>query len=184
MINVIFIMLTTFLRYCILLLRSFILISFHPIFIGILILVLCLFIRITISLLTHSWLRFLLFYLISGGILILLIYISCYRFNPIFKKRLIFILIMAISSFIVIKQHPFLFKKRFSVIMFAETGSSLRYDINIRMFILIRLFIFLCFFNIRKILTSRSFSIRKFYLRRNIRTANSYLYQKYLLISK
>jgi hypothetical protein len=32
---------------------------------------------------------------------------------------------------------------------------------------------FMCFFNIRKILTSFSFSIRKFFLRRNIGTANS-----------
>lgn len=176
MINVIFIILITALRYCILLVRSFILISFHPIFIGILILVLCLFIRITISLLTHSWLRFILFYLIRGGILMLLIYMSCYRFNPIFKKRLFFVLIIVASSFIVFKQHPFLYKKRFSTMIFTETGNRLRYDINIRMFILIRLFIFLCFFNIRKILTSMSFSIRKLYLRSNIRTANSCLY--------
>src|SRR5574343_75321 len=111
-----------------------------------------------------------------GGILILLIYMSCYRFNPIFKKRLFFVLMIAISSLVVFKQHPFLYKKRFSIIIFTETGNRLRYDINMRIFLLIRLFIFLCFFNIRKMLTSRSFSIRKFYLRSYIRTANSCLY--------
>ncbi len=173
MIKVIFIIMIILLNYLILIFRILILVSFHPIFIGILILLLCLFVRIAISLLTHSWLSFLLFYLIRGGILMLLLYISCFSFNPIFKKRLFSLIVIVISSLIVIKQYFFVFKKYFSNFIFTETGISLGNSLNIWIFILISLFMFMCFFNIRKILTSFSFSIRKFFLRRNIGTANS-----------
>lgn len=161
------------LNYLILTFRILILVSFHPIFIGILILLLCLFVRIAISLLTHSWLSFLLFYLIRGGILILLLYISCFRFNPIFKKRLFSLIVVVISSLIVIKQYFFVFKKYFSNFIFTEAGIRLGNSLNMWIFILISLFMFMCFFNISKILTSFSFSMRKFFLRRNIGTANS-----------
>ncbi len=173
MISVIFIIVIIALNYLILLFRIIILASFHPIFIGMLILVLCLFIRTIISLVTYSWLRFLLFYLIRGGILILLLYISCFRFNPIFKKSIISLLIILISCIIVFNQYVFSFKKYFSNFIYSERGIRLGSSNNMWMFILIRLFIFLCFFNIRKVLTSFSFSMRKFFLRRYTRTANS-----------
>lgn len=173
MIIVIFIIVIIALNYLILVFRIIILSSFHPIFIGILILVLCLFIRTLISLITYSWLSFLLFYLIRGGILMLLLYISCFRFNPIFKKSIVSLLIILVSSLIVFNQYVFSFKKYFSNFMCTETGISLGNTNNMWIFILIRLFMFLCFFNIRKILTSFSFSIRKFFLRRYTRTANS-----------
>lgn len=173
MISVIFIIIMTIISYLILLIRTIILLSFHPIFIGVLILLLCLFIRSIISLVTHSWLSFLLFYLIRGGILILLIYMSCFRFNPIFKKRFFFLLAI-ISSILLTHNHSyFIYKKVFTNIITNETGARLRYNLNMSMFIIIRFLMFLCFFNIRKIMTSVSFSIRKFYLRRNTRTANS-----------
>ncbi len=166
MINVIFIIMIIVLNYLILLFRILILASFHPIFIGMLILVLCLFVRTMISLLTYSWLRFLLFYLIRGGILILLLYMSCFSFNPVFKKSLISLLIILISCIITFNQYVFSFKKHFSNFIYIERGISLGGSYNIWIFILIRLFIFLCFFNISKILTSFSFSMRKFFLRR------------------
>jgi len=153
--------------------RILILVSFHPIFIGMLILLLCLFVRTTISLLTYSWLSFLLFYLIRGGILMLLLYISCFRFNPIFKKRLLSLIVILGTSLIIFNQYFFIFKKFFSNFLFVETGIRLGNPLNIWIFILISLFMFMCFFNISKILTSFSFSIRKFFLRRNTRTANS-----------
>ena len=184
MICVIFILIVTIVRYLIFLLRIFILVSFHPIFIGILILILCLFIRIIISFLTHSWLSFLIFYLIRGGILILLIYISCYRFNPIFKKSIFLVMLTFVSCFFVLKQNFFLYKKGFRTLMLAESGIGLSYATNLNTIVIIGFLIFLCFFNVRKILTSMSFSIRKFFLRRNTRTANSCLYDQYLLISK
>jgi hypothetical protein len=173
LIKVIFIIIIIIFNYLILTLSILILASFHPIFIGILMLLLCLFVRTIISLITYSWLRFLLFYLMRGGILILLLYISCFRFNPIFKKRLISLFVIIISSFIVMKQYFFIFKKSFSNFIITESGIRLGTSHNIWMFILISLFIFICFFNIRKILTSFSFSIRKFFLRRNTGTANS-----------
>lgn len=173
MIIVIFIIVIIALNYLILVFRIIILASFHPIFIGMLILVLCLFIRTLISLITYSWLSFLLFYLIRGGILMLLLYMSCFRFNPIFKKSVVSLLIILVSSLIVFNQYVFSFKKYFSNFIYTETGMSLGNTNNMWIFILIRLFMFLCFFNIRKILTSFSFSIRKFFLRRYIRTANS-----------
>lgn len=173
MIRVIFIIVVTILSYFILLIRTIILLSFHPIFIGVLILLLCLFISRVMSLMTHSWLSFLLFYLIRGGILMLLIYMSCFSFNPIFKKRFFFLLTI-VSSFLLIHNHNyFIFKKSFTNIMTSEAGASLRYNLNMRIFIIIRFLIFLCFFNISKIITSISFSMRKFYLRRHTRTANS-----------
>ncbi len=173
MINIIFITIIIILNYLILIFSILILVSFHPIFIGMLILLFCLFVRIIISLITHSWLRFLLFYLIRGGILILLLYISCFSFNPIFKKILISLIVIVVTSLIVLKQYFFIFKKYFSNFIYAESGINLGRSVNIWMFILIRLFIFMCFFNIRKILTSFSFSMRKFFLRRSIGTANS-----------
>lgn len=184
MIHVIFILTLIIIRYFIFLLRIIILISFHPIFIGILILILCLFISIMISFLTHSWLSFLMFYLISGGILILLIYISCYRFNPVFKKRLFLVVISLFSCLFILKGNFFVFKKRFSTIMFIEAGTRLRYYINLNTIVIISFLIFLCFFNVRKILTSITFSMRKLFLRRNTGTANSCLYVYYLLISR
>lgn len=176
MITVIFIIVIIALNYIILVFRIIILTSFHPIFIGILMLVLCLFISTLISLISYSWLSFLLYYLIRGGILMLLLYMSCYRFNPIFKKRIFSLLIILVSSLIVFNQYVFSFKKYFSNFLYTEAGISLGSSNNMWMFILIRLFMFMCFFNIRKILTSFSFSIRKFFLRRCVRTANSYLY--------
>ena len=173
MICVIFIIVIIALNYLILLFRIIILASFHPIFIGMLILVLCLFIRTMMSLITYSWLSFLLFYLMRGGILILLLYMSCFSFNPIFKKRMISLLIILVSCVIVFNQYVFSFKKYFSNFMYAETGIRLGSSNNMWIFILIRFFIFLCFFNIRKVLTSFSFSMRKFFLRRYTRTANS-----------
>ena len=176
MINVIFIIIVTILSYFILLIRIMILLSFHPIFIGVLMLLLCLFIRRLMSLITHSWLSFLLFYLISGGILILLIYMSCFRFNPIFKKRFFFLLAIIASVLLVHNHNAFVIKKTFTNMIVHEAGARLSYTTNIRIFIIISFLIFLCFFNIRKIITSISFSIRKFYLRSNTRTANSCLY--------
>jgi hypothetical protein len=134
---------------------------------------LCLFVSILISLTTHSWLSFLLFYLIRGGILMLLLYISCFSFNPIFKKSSFSLLLAILSYLIVWNQNYLTFKRYFSDFRIIETGIRLRNSVNIWIFLLIRLLIFMCFFNIRKILTSFSFSIRKFFLRRNIRTANS-----------
>lgn len=177
MICVIFILTLLVIRYLIFLLRIIILVSFHPIFIGLLILVLCLVIRIIMSFLTHSWLRFLMFYLIRGGILMLLIYMSCYSFNPVFKKRFMLVLITLFSCFFILKQNFFVFKKRFRTLMMVESGMGLSYHINLNTIVMIRFLIFLCFFNVRKILTSMSFSIRKFFLRRNTGTANSCLYE-------
>lgn len=173
MIQIIFI--TIFIRYLIFLLRVLILISFHPIFIGVLILIFCLFLSVTISLLTHSWLSFLIFYLMSGGILILLIYISCYSFNPLFK-RFSYLTVSFLLIIILLFQYKlnfFILKKRFRVLILIESGIGLSYHDNLNLTIIISLLIFLCFFNIRKILISISFSIRKFFLRRNIRAANS-----------
>lgn len=182
MIHFIFIIIIWILNHLILILRFFILISFHPIFIGILILLLCLLVRVTISCITFSWLSFLLFYLIRGGILILLLYISCFRFNPIFKNSSIILLIVIILSLFIIKKHSFVFKNFFTNLLMIETGGNLGNFLNISFLTLASFFIFICFFNIRKIITSVSFSIRKFYLRRHARTANSCKYLKYLLI--
>jgi len=146
LIQVIFIIIIILLSYLLLILRILILVSFHPIFIGMLILILCLFVRIIICLMTHSWLSFLLFYLIRGGILMLLLYISCFSFNPIFKKRFLSLVVILGTSFIVFKQHFFIFKKAFSDLIIRETGIRLRNPPNIWIFVLISLFIFMCFF--------------------------------------
>nr|YP_009391132.1 NADH dehydrogenase subunit 6 [Stenostomum sthenum]ARW59254.1 NADH dehydrogenase subunit 6 [Stenostomum sthenum] len=161
------------LNYLILVFSIMILSSFHPIFMGMLMLVLCLFISTLMSLMTYSWLSFLLFYLMSGGILMLLLYMSCFSFNPIFKKSIVSLLIILVSSLIVFNQYVFSFKKYFSNFMCTETGMSLGNTNNMWMFILISLFMFLCFFNISKILTSFSFSMRKFFLSSYTSTANS-----------
>ena len=160
MINVIFIILLLFLRYFIFFTRIMILISFHPIFIGVLILFFCLIISVFLSIFSYSWLSFLLFYLIRGGILILLIYISCYSFNPIFKKRFIGILIMLFCVFLILKKNFFIFKKRYRLLMLPETGRNLRQIFNIRILLLVSFFIFLCFLQV----SSEGFSIEELYL--------------------
>lgn len=140
----------------------FLFFSTHPIFIGTILIIFSLGVSLKISLFTFSWLRFLIFYLISGGVFILLIYISCFRFNPFFKSSFLyrFSLVFIFFFFLRFKQFFYLdFSKNF----FIESGWSFNFFFNAFFSFFLRLLILFCFFFIGKIITSNCFTIRPFY---------------------
>jgi hypothetical protein len=97
---------------------------------------------------------------------------------------LIFFTSIIFFSIFFLRKNSFIHKNFFSDFYFIETGVSLGGRRNLIFLTLTRFFIFICFFNIRKILTSISFSIRKLYLRSSTKTANFRKYILYLLILK
>jgi hypothetical protein len=142
--------------------------SFHPIFLGGILVSFRLLASFFIFLNSFSWLGFLLFYLIRGGILMLLIYMSCYRFNPIVKRFILLsILISLLLLFFSEKFMIISWGRGFRKISLLERGLSFNFFFNSFFSLLTGIFIFFCFFLIGKILTSFSFTIRPFFLRRN-----------------